>query len=145
MTRRFQVTFDATDPHALAGWWAALLDYEVEDLHDGVQELLADGIVTADQVLTVNGRLTFADATAAGDPARQGPRLYFQRVPEPKSAKNRVHLDVQLDGDLDEQVERLRGTGASFDRFDSQPGHRWAVMQDPEGNEFCVTPPPPSR
>ena len=77
--------------------------------------------------------------------AGRGPRLYFQRVPEPKSAKNRVHLDVQLDDDLDEQVERLRGTGAGFVRFDSQPGHRWAVMPDPEGNEFCVTPPPPGR
>ena len=103
-------------------------------------------MVTAEQVLTVDGRLTFADAdAAAADPARQGPRLYFQRVPEPKSAKNRVHLDVQLDDDLDEQVERLRGTGAGFVRFDSQPGHRWAVMPDPEGNEFCVTPPPPGR
>ena len=64
---------------------------------------------------------------------------------EPKSAKNRVHLDVQLDGDLDEQVERLRGTGAGFVRFDSQPGHRWVGVQDPEGNEFCTTPPPPGR
>ncbi len=56
---------------------------------------------------------------AAADPARQGPRWPFPRVPEPKSAKDRVHLNVQPDGDLDEQVDRLRGTAASFVGFDS--------------------------
>ena len=145
MAARFQVTFDAADPHALARWWADLLGYEVEDLHDGVQRLLDDGLLSPEQVLTVDGRLTFADATAAGDPGGSGPRLYFQRVPEPAGAKNRVHLDVQLPGDLDELVERLTATGATFVRFDSHPGHRWAVLSDPEGNVLCVTPPPPPR
>ncbi len=134
-----QVTFDAADPHKLARWWAELLRYQIVDAHDLVTRLLADGAVADTEVVRIDGRLFLADAVAASDPAGQGPRLFFQRVPEPKSAKNRVHLDVPVDASrLDDEVERLVSAGASLTGYNVYPGHRAAVMQDPEGNEFCL-------
>jgi predicted enzyme related to lactoylglutathione lyase len=62
-------------------------------------------------------------------------------LPEAKTAKNRVHLDVPVPGatdDLEGVVERLTAKGATFVDHGSHPGNRWAVMQDPEGNEFCI-------
>jgi hypothetical protein len=139
MVRTVQVTFDATDPHELAQWWAELLGYVVEDFHDAVSGLLADGVVGEADVLRRQDRLAFADGAAARDPTGKGPRLYFQRVPEAKLAKNRVHLDIPIEGDdLEAEVARVRTAGATLMGFDRQPGHRWAVMRDPEGNEFCL-------
>jgi predicted enzyme related to lactoylglutathione lyase len=60
-------------------------------------------------------------------------------VPEPKAGKNRLHLDVPvLPEDLEREVDRVAGTGARLVEYRSHPGHRWAVMQDSEGNEFCL-------
>jgi hypothetical protein len=134
-----QVTFDAADPHRLARWWAELLGYEIEDSHDLVGRLLADAAVTEDEVVRIDDRLFLADAVAASDPAGSGPRLFFQRVPEPKTAKNRVHLDVPVRaGQLDAEVERVVAAGASLTGYNTYPGHRAAVLRDPEGNEFCL-------
>ena len=66
------------------------------------------------------------------------PRLFFQRVREPKRAKNRVHFDLQC-ADLDREVERLIALGARV--VDRPAGRDWLVLADPEGNEFCVFPP----
>jgi len=88
-------------------------------------------------------------ASAVEDPEGIGPRLYFQRVPEGKTAKNRVHLDVALplrrDQPPQEQWEALRseakrliGLGAVAVREVDEPRGRCIVMQDPEGNEFCL-------
>lgn len=140
MARPIQVTFDTADPHAQASWWADLLGYEVEDHHDRIAGMLEAGIVTDDQVMRVDGRLHFADLVGASDPDGAGPRLLFQRVPEEKVAKNRVHLDVRIgDADLDEEAERVAASGATFVEFQTQGPQRWAVMADPEGNEFCLT------
>ena len=88
----------------------------------------------------MDGRRAFRDATAAADPSGSRPRHYFQRVPEAKTAKNRLRLDVRTrPEDLGAEVARVVGLGASFVEFNSQGGHRWAVMRDPEGNEFCLT------
>ena len=76
---------------------AALLQYEIEDNHDFVKRLLSEGAIGESDVVTVDGRLYFADAVAAKDPTGKGPRIYFQQVPEAKSAKNRVHLDIPVD------------------------------------------------
>jgi Glyoxalase-like domain len=139
MGRGIQVTFDAADPHTLARWWAALLHYQVEDSHELVTRLLTDGAIAEAEVIRVDGRLFLADAVAASDPTGDGPRLFFQRVPEPKSAKNRVHLDVPVEASrLDDEVQRLVSSGASLTGFNTYPGHRAAVMRDPEGNEFCL-------
>ncbi|MEO6570898.1 MAG: VOC family protein [Ilumatobacteraceae bacterium] len=139
MAKRVQITFDATDPHALAAWWAARLEMEVEDNSPLVQQLLDAGIITDADTLRVGDRLYFADAVAAADPDGQAPRMLFQRVPEGKIAKNRVHLDVPAPAEtLDDEVAAWVATGASLQHFASHPGHRWAVMHDPEGNEFCL-------
>lgn len=139
MSKRVQVTFDAADPHALAAWWAVLLGYEVEDSHDFITGLIESGMVTESDCIRIDGRLRFADAVAASDPDGAGPRLYFQRVPEPKAAKNRVHLDVPSGADdLEGEAARLVATGATIIDYGTQGDHRWAVMQDPEGNEFCL-------
>jgi hypothetical protein len=89
------------------------------------------------------------DARALVDPDGEGPRLFIQRVSESKAAKNRVHLDVDASGGpqvaraerveaVEAWVARLVDAGASFlERFDREHEY-WVVMQDPEGNEFCV-------
>ncbi len=134
-----QITFDAADPHALARWWADRLGYEIEVRSEMVQQLLDAGAIGDELVVRIDGELFFADAVAASDPAGAAPRLLFQRVPEPKTAKNRVHLDVPVpQEDLDAHVDEWTTTGAALVRFDEYPGHRWAVMHDPEGNEFCL-------
>ncbi|HXW43288.1 MAG TPA: VOC family protein [Streptosporangiaceae bacterium] len=90
-------------------------------------------------MISIGGRLFLADVVAARDPEGRGPRLFFQRVPEPKTAKNRVHLDLPVDaGQLDSEVDRLCAAGATLAWWNSYPGHRAAVMRDPEGNEFCL-------
>jgi predicted enzyme related to lactoylglutathione lyase len=69
----------------------------------------------------------------------EGPVLYFHQVPEPKMIKNRLHLCLRPDGMRDEEVERLLGLGATFVADHRDPdGTGWAVLADPEGNEFCV-------
>lgn len=68
-----------------------------------------------------------------------GPVLYFNEVPEPKSTKNRVHLCLRPDTTREEEVRRLLGLGASLVADHRKPdGWGWAVLADPEGNEFCV-------
>jgi hypothetical protein len=122
-----------------AAWWAERLGYEVEDHHATVRQLLDDRVLSADDVTTVGGRLAFAMAAAARDPDGVGPRLFFQGVAEKKTAKNRVHLDVgRGDRELDELVAEYVDSGASFTAYGEHPGHKWAVMADPEGNEFCI-------
>jgi hypothetical protein len=139
MATKVQLTFDAHDAYLLATWWADLLGYELEDVSDRVQTLLDQGVVTEEIVTRRDGRLYFAGVVTASDPEGVAPRLYVQEVPEPKTAKNRLHLDVPVAAeDLEAEVDRLVGTGARLVEYREQPGHRWAVMQDPEGNEFCL-------
>src|SRR5918992_1951311 len=102
---------DCSDAPSLAGFWAAALDYKVLDDDD------------PDEVLAVPR-------------SGAGTRLIFLKVPEGKSVKNRLHLDLRPD-DRDAEVERLIGLGAR--KVDIGQGDvTWVVMADPEGNEFCV-------
>ena len=113
-------TFDCSDPHAVAAFWAKALSYEL-DAPNG----------SAGEVLLV-------------DPAGQGPSLGFMKVPEPKMVKNRVHLDLHVtETSLEEEVARLVAAGAHAietlqDPDDFVDPVIWTVMQDLEGNEFCV-------
>ena len=136
-----QVTFDCHDPHAQARFWAVAAGLELEDHHDMISGLIADGVVPADtgDVEDVDGRRRWRDYAAAQDPAG-GNRLLFQRVDEPKTAKNRVHLDLHPgDGKRDELVQRLLGLGATH-LWDGQQGPMsWVTLADPEGNELCVS------
>lgn len=139
MAPRIQITFDAADPHTLSEWWAGLLGYQIERDGDFVASLLEQGVVTDDDVVDRDGVLHFATAASMVDPDGEGPRFFFQKVPEPKAGKNRVHLDLTVSQeDLENRVEEVVASGATFVEFGSHPGHRWAVMQDPEGNEFCL-------
>jgi catechol 2,3-dioxygenase-like lactoylglutathione lyase family enzyme len=144
MARDIQITFDCADPAAVAAFWAAALGYEVQ--------APPPGFGSWDQALEAMGVPPERrnDASAVVDPNGSGPRLYFQRVPEGKQAKNRVHLDVRaapgLEGDarmaaLEKEAERLVSHGATrLQRHDPAPplGAGHIVMTDPEGNEFCL-------
>jgi Glyoxalase-like domain len=100
MATRLQVTFDAADPPALAAFWGELLGYVEQDPPEGFDSWEAWAV--ANEV----PRERWGDYDARVDP--DGPRLYFQRVPEPKSAKNRVHLDLAVSGGRDTPDPRLR-------------------------------------
>ena len=144
----WKLVIDAADPHAQADFWAAALHYEPEDNSALVQQLLKMGALPEAATVDFHGRPSFRDLMAVRHPddpydkdrgTGLGRRLLFQRVPEPKTAKNRVHLDLHPGPDHREaEVERLTGLGASVLRRVSEPAGAWVVMTDPEGNEFCV-------
>ncbi|MGY1682617.1 VOC family protein [Geodermatophilus sp. SYSU D01176] len=132
MRTTIQLSFDAEDPQRLIGFWCEVLGYEPEPLGNAARaELEAMGLDPA------TAERWFA---AAVDPDGRGPRLLAQRVPEPKSAKNRLHLDLHVDSTaaLEDEVRRLVGLGASRQAEHEEHGTRWTVLIDPEGNEFCV-------
>jgi hypothetical protein len=137
-----QITFDANDPPRLAEFWILALGYIMQPPPEGFDSW--DDWARSMGIPEEN----WNDARALVDPEGVGPRLFFQRVPEGKTAKNRVHLDVNAGGwhverqEKIEAVERhvatLAEAGGTFlERFDRDHEY-WVVMQDPEGNEFCV-------
>ena len=140
MTIGVQVTFDALDPQKLAQFWALALNYVLEPPPPGFDSW--DKYARQNQIPPEQWR------AAAVDPDGLRPRLYFQPVPEGKTAKNRVHLDVQVGtnaGDpanrrqvVAEHVARLADAGATRLREQDDVFGYCIVMQDPEGNEFCV-------
>jgi hypothetical protein len=142
MSPAIQIAVDCTDPHSLVRFWAAALDYEVEDHHDQIGEIVAAGYATLDDTVEIAGRRAWKTAAACRDPQGSGPRVLFQTVPEPKTVKARIHLDLHhLQGDefRDAEIARLIGLGATK-LWDGQQGpQRWVTMADPEGNEFCVS------
>ena len=136
-----QIVFDANDVPRLVAFWEQALGYEVqppppefetwEDFarENGIPEEQWDGW----------GALI--------DPDGKRPRIFFQRVPEGKTAKNRLHLDVNVGEGLDgedrttrvkQEADRLEELGATRQREAFERGEFWIVMQDPEGNEFCL-------
>ncbi|GAA0621128.1 VOC family protein [Kutzneria viridogrisea] len=112
------ITVDCADPYLLATFWSQVTGY-VEDPEDGNAPGDLEGFLQ-------------------GPPG--SPNLLFVTVPEGKSAKNRVHLDVVPTGhSRDEEVTRLLGIGATLVDDQRRPdGTGWVVLADPEGNEFCV-------
>jgi hypothetical protein len=143
MAREVQVTFDCADPATLAQFWATALTCVVQPP--------PPGFATWDEALDAWGvpQDQRNERSAVVDPDGAGPRVFFQRVPEGKSAKNRVHLDVRaapgLEGAarmeaLEDLAETLVGLGAiRLQRV--EPGRLDAghlVLADPEGNEFCL-------
>ena len=143
---RIQINLDCTDAHTQADWWAQTLGWAVEPTDpDFIQQMIDQGFATeADTQIHRNKRVWRGAAAICresdlGDPQRQ--RIVFQEVPEAKTVKNRMHLDVATGGeDIDEVRERLVARGATYLESNSQGPHAWHVMQDPEGNEFCVSP-----
>jgi hypothetical protein len=141
---KIQVVLDAAEPAKLAEFWAVALDYVLEPPPHGFEtwEDFGRSIGMPEE--------EFGDQAAVIDPADEGPRLYFQRVPERKipGAKNRVHLDVRVadrgvDGEerkrlVSEKVEQLVEAGASIAWVNEDVRGHSIVLRDPEGNEFCV-------
>ena len=149
MALSWKLVIDSGNAPDLADFWAAALEYEVEDPSALVEQLLAAGHIDAEAVVEHHGRKTFRGYAAIRHPEDpfdqasgigRGRRLLFQEVSEGKSGKNRLHIDVHSEpGGLDELVARLEGLGATRVReVDKGPEGHWWIMQDPEGNEFCA-------
>ena len=143
MATQLQVVIDCARPGALSEFWAAALGYKIQDPpagYDTWEDFLRAQDVPESQ---------FDSASAVVDPDGVGPRIYFQRVPEKKSIKNRVHLDLNVGGGREtpaderiarvrNEVQRLAGLGATALNEVEENGEFHTVMHDPEGNEFCV-------
>lgn len=145
---RFQLTVDAHDPAAQARFWAPLLGYQLQPPPEGFTSWNAywrSAGVPEDELGEVD------EPESIVDPAGHGPRIWFQPVPEQKVVKNRLHLDVDVSegravsmgarrAQVEQGVEQLCARGASVLRRTAAPehDHYYVVMQDPEGNEFCV-------
>lgn len=143
MATGVQVVIDCADPARLAGFWASALHYSIQDPPSGFatweEFLIAQGVPESE----------WNSASALIDPDGRGPRVYFQQVPEPKTVKNRVHLDVNVGGGRETPSEvrrerahaesrRLQQLGATELRVNDDWRGFSIVMQDPEGNEFCL-------
>ena len=109
-----EVVIDCADHGAVVDFWAAALGYARRDVNEQYVALVP--------------------------PSRElgRPPILFQKVPEPKVVKNRVHLDLRGDS-MSGEVDRLRGLGATFIAERALGSIKWTVMADPEGNEFCVS------
>ena len=116
-TSLLAIVVDCRDSLAQATWWATVLGHEVSERNTGEYEV--------------------------SHPSSGRTPLYFMNVPEPKTGKNRLHLDVTVDESLEAGVAKLVASGAKLVDLRQDPvtlanPDTWAVMQDPEGNEFCV-------
>ncbi|MHA3703379.1 VOC family protein [Jatrophihabitans sp. YIM 134969] len=143
MAFEFQVTFDSADPAALAAFWVEVLHY--------VPDSPPEGFASWEAALDAWGVPPEHrnDRSAIVDPEGRGPRIFIQKVPEGKTAKNRVHLDVRAapglegaarDAALDAEFDRLVALGATLlQRLEPDDDNGLCiVMRDPEGNEFCL-------
>jgi hypothetical protein len=142
MATPLQIVIDCADPDRLATFWAEAIHYKLQDPPKGYaswQDWLREQGIPEEE---------WNSASAVVDPDGRGPRIYFQRVPEQKTVKNRLHLDLNQgarETPADErrslvnaEVERLKGLGATELYHGEQYGEYWVTMADPEGNEFCV-------
>lgn len=136
MATPFQITIDCVDARLMMGFWSVALGY--------VEEPPPAGYLSWEDFLRAND-VPIPPSGSIGaivDPAGVGPRILFLRVPERKTVKNRVHLDLRA-GRSDEakatKVAELVAAGATTVRRVEEHGQWWMVMADPEGNEFCVT------
>jgi hypothetical protein len=146
MATRIQVTIDCADPGRLARFWAEALGYQLEEPPAGFETWQAYWVSRGLPEEEVEDGYD-----SIVDPERVGPRIWFQPVPEPKVVKNRVHLDLGVSGGrevplatrrqrVDAEADRLVGAGATRLRVLAEEAvdHYGVVLQDPEGNEFCL-------
>jgi hypothetical protein len=111
--RFYEIVIDCSDPLNLAPFWAQALSYEIDELE--------------------------ADVASIEHPTDDGPAICFQRVPESKQGKNRVHFDLNVDeNDFEGAVDRLIALGARQVDVGQGADRSWVVLADPEGNEFCI-------
>lgn len=124
MTSKFtELAIDCADPYRLAEFWCAVLGYEVQDEEE-------DGVVTIGSPVVPEGR---------SRPGPVPPTLTFARVPEGKTIKNRLHLDLNpTDTDQEAEVRRVIDLGARPADVGQTGDESWVTLADPEGNEFCI-------
>ncbi|WP_042396945.1 VOC family protein [Streptacidiphilus carbonis] len=150
MEMTLQLTIDCAEPQRLVAFWSKALGYVPEpppDGHGTWREYWAASGVPEEELPDGAGDTP----ESIVDPAGRGPRVWFQQVPEPKAAKNRIHLDLKVGGGrgvplavraqrVAGMVESLTEAGAKVLRVMDEPdmGQYGVVLQDPEGNEFCV-------
>ncbi len=142
MAHTFQVTIDSTAPHPLADWWAEALGWEREPTDEAfIRRMVAEGQAAESDTTEHAGQLVWKAGAAIRHPTEAGaPRVLFQWVPEPKTVKNRVHLDVRVGPEhVDAEVERLAARGATVLHEGQQGPFRWVTLADPQGNELCLT------
>jgi hypothetical protein len=141
-----QLVIDCADPHAQAKFWAAALGWVVERNEAFIRSMLDQGVARPDQVVEVDGELAWSTVEAVRHPEHDAirelggtGRLLLQQVPEGKTVKNRVHLDINVGKDhIDAKVAELTALGARELYKVDEPGAFHTTMADPEGNEFCV-------
>jgi hypothetical protein len=145
MAHGFQVVVDCADPHTLADWWADALGWQVEPSDEAfIRRMIEQGHASESDTTTHRGVLVWREGQAIRPPDDLAPgpasRVLFQLVPEPKTVKNRVHLDLRVGQDnVEAEAARLIGTGATFLHRGQQGPHFWITLADPEGNELCVS------
>ena len=144
----WQLTIDSNDPSRLVAFWAPLLDYQVQPAPEGFETWndYYRSVGVPDDELDPDGD----GADRIFDPTGNGPKIWFQIVPETKATKNRLHLDVYVAPRttpyderkplVEAKVADLLELGATVRNTydDAAHGHFFTVMLDPEGNEFCV-------
>ena len=148
MALDYQIVVDCAAPLTLSRFWAAAMGYEPEDNSALIEHVLAQGLAGEDDYTVVDGRKawrTIAVIRHPEDPVHEftgaglGRRILFQQVPEPKTVKNRMHLDLRTaPGERDAEVARLEELGAVTLAVVEEPGASHVTMRDPEGNEFDV-------
>jgi predicted enzyme related to lactoylglutathione lyase len=116
-TSLLAVVVDCRDSFSQANFWATALGHQVSERN--------------------------TDEYEVSDASRRGTPLYFMNVPESKTVKNRMHIDITTDGSIEDEVARLVAEGGTVVEMRKDPATHanpdtWVVMQDPEGNEFCV-------
>ena len=146
MAARFQLVIDCAEPEPLARFWAAALGYQPEPPPPGFaswDDYWRDVGLPDEDLGLGEDRIT--------DPDGRGPGIWFQVVPERKSVKNRIHIDVSVSGGrevpietrklrVDAEAERLAALGATIVGVLQEEGidHYGVAMEDPEGNEFDI-------
>ncbi|WP_432944016.1 VOC family protein [Kribbella sp. CA-253562] len=139
--KQFQVTFDCANPERVARFWCEVLGYVVPPP--------PEGFATWDEFNRAQPAEDQGAAFACVDPTGVGPRLFFQRVPEGKAVKNRVHLDVRVATGLvgEQRIAALEAEGTRLEALGAvrvqllvadDKNESCLAMQDVEGNEFCL-------
>lgn len=123
----YTVVVDCRDPQKQAHWWAEALDWQV--VYD-----------TPDEAVAIPKDISAEPAADLEEWMRRGQGLVFVPVPEGKTVKNRLHIDLapHTSQDRDAEIARLIGLGATHADVGQVPENTWTVLADPEGNEFCV-------
>jgi len=106
------ITFDSTDPEPLAAWWAERLGAEITANMEGFFLIVSGGALSTN--------------------------LAFQKVGDPTPGKNRIHVDLQVQGDLEAEAQRWVEAGATNLGTRSAGDFSWVTLADPDGNEFCI-------